>query len=204
MKKIKAALAVAAFAVVAPMTHAADIVNGGFENSNFSGLFQTYFAGGNLGGWKVDSGSVDLVNTYWQPAAGHYSLDLNGSSVGVISQSFATVVGQTYNVSFDLAGNPEGGGAVKYLTAGVTGGHAFTFDTTGHSRAAMGWTTQGFSFVADSTTSTLRFAGDSRNSYYGAALDNISVMAAVPEPETYGMLLAGLALLGVVARRKRK
>ncbi|MBA5689136.1 PEP-CTERM sorting domain-containing protein [Duganella sp. LX47W] len=27
--------------------------------------------------------------------------------------------------------------------------------------------------------------------------------AAVPEPETYGMLLAGLALVGMLARRKR-
>lgn len=34
-------------------------------------------------------------------------------------------------------------------------------------------------------------------------LDNISVTAAVPEPETYGMLCAGLALMGVVARRRK-
>ncbi len=35
---------------------------------------------------------------------------------------------------------------------------------------------------------------------YGSDL----TVAAVPEPETYGMLLAGMALLGVVARRKAK
>ncbi|MBA5608196.1 PEP-CTERM sorting domain-containing protein [Duganella sp. FT3S] len=51
---------------------------------------------------------------------------------------------------------------------------------------------------------TVVFAGDSRNTCYGAALDNISVMAAVPEPGTYAMLFAGMVLLGVVARRKRK
>jgi opacity protein-like surface antigen len=30
-----------------------------------------------------------------------------------------------------------------------------------------------------------------------------SIMAAVPEPETYAMMLAGMALLGVVARRRK-
>jgi len=33
-------------------------------------------------------------------------------------------------------------------------------------------------------------------------LDNVSV-AAVPEPETYALMLAGLGLLGFMARRKK-
>lgn len=39
--------------------------------------------------------------------------------------------------------------------------------------------------------------GDTRGNYAGTL--NVS---PVPEPETYGMMLAGLALVGVVARRK--
>jgi hypothetical protein len=38
----------------------------------------------------------------------------------------------------------------------------------------------------------------------GVYASDITVTAAVPEPETYGMLLAGMALLGAVARRKAK
>jgi len=39
----------------------------------------------------------------------------------------------------------------------------------------------------------------------GAVLfNNLSVAAAVPEPETYAMLLAGLGLMGIVARRRKK
>ena len=34
--------------------------------------------------------------------------------------------------------------------------------------------------------------------------DNHAFISAVPEPETYAMLLAGLSLMGVVARRKRQ
>ncbi len=40
-------------------------------------------------------------------------------------------------------------------------------------------------------------AGNGRNANF-----EVGVLNAVPEPETYGMLLAGLALLGVAARRK--
>ena len=36
----------------------------------------------------------------------------------------------------------------------------------------------------------------------GSYLDNTSVMAAVPEPESYAMMLLGLGLLGFMARRK--
>jgi len=45
--------------------------------------------------------------------------------------------------------------------------------------------------------------GNPYHSYYGAALDNISFVAAVPEPETYGMLLVGLAMVGGLARRRK-
>jgi len=38
----------------------------------------------------------------------------------------------------------------------------------------------------------------------GSYASNLTVTAAVPEPETYGMLLSGLALLGMAARRKAK
>jgi hypothetical protein len=37
----------------------------------------------------------------------------------------------------------------------------------------------------------------------GSYSGNIAVAAVVPEPATYGMLLGGLALLGVVARRRK-
>ncbi len=43
----------------------------------------------------------------------------------------------------------------------------------------------------------------SKNYGSGTSYFSTTITAAVPEPETFGMLLAGLGLLGVVARRKR-
>ena len=40
--------------------------------------------------------------------------------------------------------------------------------------------------------------------YFNATLDFGGTVAAVPEPETYAMMLAGLGLLGVVARRRKQ
>lgn len=202
MSRMKALAAIAAFAVLSPAAQASVelINNGGFESAGgFSGGFETIGSG--LDGWTI-GGTVDLINTYWAPASGSYSLDLNGGGAGSISQSFATVVGQTYNVSFSLAGNPVGGGD-KFFYASVNAPITYTFDIDGKTTANMGWVRKGFSFVATSATSTLSFVGDPYHSYYGAALDDISVVAAVPEPATYGMLLVGLAMVGGLARRRK-
>ena len=203
MRKLTALASTAALILMAPVAHANLLSNGGFESSTFSGSYIQVNSGARLGAWSVDSGSVDLVNQYWTPAEGRYSLDLNGISGGRISQSFGTVIGQLYNVSFSLAGHPQGGGSLKLLTAGVTEAHAFSFNSKGKSFSNMGWVTEGFSFTATSATSTLYFQGNNINAGGGAALDNVSVTAAVPEPSTYAMLAAGLGLIGMVARRRR-
>ena len=61
-----------------------------------------------LTNWTIDSGNVDLLNsTYWNPADGDQSLDLDGFAPGTISQVVPTVVGQTYDVTFRYTANPE-------------------------------------------------------------------------------------------------
>ncbi|MBI3342508.1 DUF642 domain-containing protein, partial [Candidatus Curtissbacteria bacterium] len=92
-------LAVAAFAVG---------TNGSFESGTDPGVFTTVNPGGtNITGWNVDSGNVDYIGTYWPASNGVRSVDMNGLTAGSISQSLTTVVGATYNVTFDLSGNPD-------------------------------------------------------------------------------------------------
>ncbi len=207
MRFLKSLSTIAAMTLLSSAAMAAApnlIVNGGFEASTFSGAFDTYSAGsGLLTGWTINEGSVDLIHTYWTPASGSYSLDLSGNDDGVISQSFATNVGQHYRVSFSMAGNPDDPtDATKTIQVGLSQQPLYTFDTTGHTRSNMGWAAKSFDFIATGNVSKLHFSG-TQESAYGAALDNISV-TAVPEPESYALLLAGLGVITTLSRRRTR
>jgi len=203
--KILAALAVAAAAVPAAAS-AQSLVNGGFE-TNVPGSFNTYSAGDTgLVGWNIDSGSVDHIGGYWQPASGSGSLDLSGYNAGTISQSFSTIAGQQYAVDFAMAVNPGGYTSNPILSVIATGGQAATYSFLGgpNSASNMGWELNRYLFTALGTTTNLSFSS-LNNSVYGPALDDISVSsiaAAVPEPATWLTMIMGFGLIGMVLRQR--
>src|SRR5690242_13851687 len=91
------------------------VINGSFEDGPDPGVFTTLNSGSTaITGWTVTNGSIDYIGTYWQPADGARSIDLDGNSPGTIAQqTLATLSGQTYLVSFALAGNPDGLPTIK-------------------------------------------------------------------------------------------
>lgn len=122
----------------------------------------------------------------------------------VVSQTFDTVAGTTYTVSFDVGFGPDSnstGDSMGHpvLNSSVDVGLNGVYNT--FSSAANGWATKSFTFTANSASTTLSFkTSDTYSEYVG--LDNVSVNA-VPEPETYAMMLAGLGALGFLARRRK-
>jgi choice-of-anchor C domain-containing protein len=159
------------------------ITNGSFEIGPDPGSYLTLPVGSTaITGWTVTRASIDYKGTYWQHSNGNRSLDLDDSpGFGGIAQTFDTNPGQTYIIRFDMAGNPDGPPVVKQMRVTAAGQQQdFSFDTTGHSRTNMGWTTRTWSFVANSTSSTLEFYSlDTVDGRYGPALDNVRL---VPEP----------------------
>src|SRR5437868_331582 len=135
MKRILIAL----FALVcATSACAAPFQNGGFEVGTLTAdpCNNALPVGSTaITGWTVIQGDIDYLTTScWTPSEGGRSLDLVGSgSKGGIQQTFDTVPGQTYQVIFDLAGNPSTffSPAVKNLTVTVDGTpHNYTYDTS--------------------------------------------------------------------------
>ncbi len=106
-------------------------------------------------GWIVKtpsgSGDVDYKRDYWQASDGFFSVDLCGFNGGGIAQTFATVAGQMYAVTFDIAANPTVQGALnpKAIEVSAAGeSHLFSHDNTGRTFENMGWETHTWFFRA--------------------------------------------------------
>ena len=139
----------------------------------------TIGSGQTLGAWTVDSGSIDLIPaSFWSGMDGGQSIDLSGGAAGTIHADVPVAANQAYRVHFALAGNAGCGSAVKRMEVRWNGAllGTYSFDTTGHGNANMGWRT--FEVAAPAvaaTTARLSFVS-LEPSACGPALDEITVL----------------------------
>ncbi|MBH8577304.1 hypothetical protein I8752_30930 [Nostocaceae cyanobacterium CENA369] len=112
-----------------------------------------------------------------------------------ISQNLNTIVGQTYELSYNLA-NIDEDNSNEFQT--YVGGKLID------DRVNVPWqqfnidpTLSTFNFVATSNVTELKFAGKQRSAWFN--IDNVSVRS-VPEPS----FLCGIAILGLMGIRLKK
>lgn len=199
---------VAALAALALPTgaHAAAFINGDFESGVSTGGGFVTLGNGSTGvtGWIVGGNSIDYIGSYWQAASGNRSIDLSGNGPGSIAQTFDTIIGQRYLVTFALAGNPDNGPVTKTLLTTASGNATqsdiFTV-APGTLRSNLGWQTFRYIFTATGGSTTLTFASGTQTAF-GPALDNVTV-SAIPEAATWAMMIAGMGLSGAALRRRR-
>jgi hypothetical protein len=224
VKKLNAVagLAIALTIGVAAQAQAAELLtNGGFENigagatpESWGGL--TYYPDGThpgnvaLPGWTVESGSVDLTQTtsLWGPAdTGTYSLDINGWDAGVISQTFNTLAGRTYTVSYAYSRNAAGAPDPAIATLAVGGVTqtitAFNDQSLFGTPYNMRWQTGGFSFVGTGSPTTIRLSAVTPGNG-GVFFDSVSVQGGVPEPAAWALMIFGFGLTGATLRARRR
>ena len=127
-----------------------------------------------------------IFKTGWLPSEGDYSLDMNSSQPGAISQTFDTVSGVGYTVLFDMAGNTKPvqpgdttDNIVNLEVTAVGKTEAYSFDMSNQTNNNMGWVTKTFSFTANSISTTLTFKSTTTDdSFNGPTLDNVRVNLA--------------------------
>jgi hypothetical protein len=182
---------------------AASFQNGSFEDP---GLFtpdvnQTYVV--NVGDsfsmphWNVAGHEIAWIhngNPFGLAASdGDFFLDLTsyGSGPGgIVEQSFDTIVGGIYNVTFDIGGGT--GVQVEATAAGSS--NVFTGVAVG----LTSWESQVLSFVATGTTTLLSFKGITQVAGNYIGLDNVKVaFSGVTTPIPASVLLFVTALLGL-------
>jgi choice-of-anchor C domain-containing protein len=179
-----------AVSVAHGQTTASLLVNGSFENGPVVGKYVNLTEGNrSLPGWVVTGEGVDYVSTpYWISSDGTRAIDLDGSARsrqtppfahGGIAQTFATVPGTRYRVTFDLAGNPNQLPVIKRFQISAAGQSAeLSFDAKGKTATNMGWLATTWTFTASDATTTLEFKSltTAPQTGYGAAIDNVAVV----------------------------
>jgi choice-of-anchor C domain-containing protein len=202
-KALIAALGVVAFFAAVP-AQADLIINGSFENAP-GGSLSVSPGSPLITGWNVESGSVDSVDAF-MAHTGSKCVDLDGFFMaGALSQTVGVTVGQTYQLSFWMAGNPDAGPTVKSMNVswGPSSLGTFTFNITGKTEANMGWAQYQMPVLATSPLMKLQFTSlDAADSSYGPCLDDVSLIA-IPEPQVWSLIAASFGVAFYFRRRYR-
>lgn len=150
--------------------------------------------------FNVLSGNVEVTNdgatsgSFTVVAGGQIDGDVVGNALSVtgsITKNFSLTPGQTGSVTLDPW-------TVSNSLTLSSAGALSAFTGTGDYHALLtGWSTADNSGSGNATYNPIVFMdGYAKVTYTYDALP-------VPEPETYAMMLAGLALVGVMSRRRK-
>ncbi len=197
MRKIAQFLTAVALGVAALGAQAQVVYNGSFEASTIADGTSRPIAFSN-DEWGF-GGAPLLVNplsdlTFTQAHTGNQYVSL-GNSTSIYSTAFQLLAAGNYTLSFYSFGD----GASRFYTA--YGAPAISVSESFSS--GSGWTlnTQNFTVTDTSRFYRVSFSTDANQT---ALIDSVSITTAVPEPETYAMMLAGLGAIGFLSRRRKQ
>jgi hypothetical protein len=185
-----------------------------FTNGTFdSSAFDTEY---NKGASAYDASSVNIAAsahdlhgswTDFPSEFGPTMLIVNGgtdATKAVWSQTVGLSAGSSYD--FLLSAASTYGGSPSNLEVTVTyGANTVSLGTLQLGSSAGEWQTftqsVSLGYTGNATFKLLDLNTDPSGNDF--AVDKVSLTSAVPEPETYAMLMAGLGLVGFAARRRK-
>lgn len=177
------------------------LTNGDFSSPNLNGGYTIQNA---IGDWVSRNGAGVEIGTsslYGLPSAnaGGQNLEVNGNGFGDVYQTVNLTAGQTYILSFLYGGRPDGGEQKLNVFVGDD-----LLTATPLTGSYGNWTSQSFSFIAKGGLTPIEFKSIATSGLasYGNEVTNVS-LSAVPEPATWGMMIAGFGMVGGLVRRRR-
>lgn len=217
-KRLAALCVLMSSVLVGPVLAQNLLVNGGFEVPALPPNSPKLYAVGDAGitGWQVIGvGDVAVLNGSFSQAGltfshqeGVQSLDLTGLSntdAGV-AQTIATQIGLTYVLSF-YVGNVQSTGQIWGTTSSVRvkiDDQPFAVATySGGPADTLGWQRFDHSFTATSAFTTIAFFNLDGPSDNVNQIDQVSLVAVVPEPNAAWLLCAGAVLAWGGTQRRR-
>ncbi|HRE18486.1 MAG TPA: PEP-CTERM sorting domain-containing protein [Rhodocyclaceae bacterium] len=201
--KLKSLFAVAAL-VLAPAFAAATpnlLTNGSFENPNIAPGTWTILGG--IPGWTAAPGlGVEVRDQNTGTAYdGTQFVELDTTGNSWISQSVETVGGAHYILSFAYSpriGVANTSNKIEVWWNGVKVGSA---NGSGVGLSDHMWQVYEFDLYGIFGPSQLKFSAAGNSDSLGGSLDDVRLL--VPEPAMPALILAGLGLAGLVARRRK-
>jgi len=145
--------------------------------------FQMFVNNQSANGTQINTAGLDYTTGGSYDANQHVRVDLLTAGAGAFSTSNADVL-QSFYLGGSNGSNVIGGDVANpYIN--------YSFDLS--------------SLMSTGGTYTLRFASVANENQMQMGIDNVSLsVTPVPEIETYGMLLMGLATIGLINRRRNK
>ena len=148
--------------------------NGGFEMGNFSAWT---LLGNTVSGGLIYNAVEGPSSGFAVANSGTYGAFLGDIQMASLSQSFGTVAGQYYLLSFWVV-NPSSGSGQNLVVNWISGGITNTL-LSWPSPGVFAWTNLQYLVAATGTNATVMFGAENDTSYFG--LDDVSV-TPVPSP----------------------